>query len=263
MTRLTLELALAPGLVAASTLACRRWSARIGGLLSAFPVVVGPLLLIAAQERGAAFAARTATGTLLGLVALAGFALVYARTAVGAGWAVSLLAGWSCAIALAGLAELMCPRAGLPTALVLASGALATAHRALPALPDQSHPTDASGSEIVLRIAATSALIIALALAAQLVGPQAGGVLAGLPALASVLAVCTHRRDGGWALVTLLRGMLAGMAGFVGFCAVVAVLIVPAGPVSAFAVATTAAVVLQALAAARGGSISASTVRPG
>jgi hypothetical protein len=64
---LTFELALAPALVAASTLACRRWGARIGGLLSAFPAVVGPVLLISEQQYGSAFTARAAVGTLLGL----------------------------------------------------------------------------------------------------------------------------------------------------------------------------------------------------
>jgi hypothetical protein len=46
------ELLIAPLLVAGSTFACRRWGAPVGGMLSAFPAVVGPVLLILAQERG-------------------------------------------------------------------------------------------------------------------------------------------------------------------------------------------------------------------
>ncbi|MBV9168098.1 MAG: hypothetical protein JO342_18320 [Solirubrobacterales bacterium] len=249
MVRFALELALAPSLVAASTLACQRWSARIGGLLSAFPAVVGPLLLITAQERGAAFATSTATATLLGLITLAGFALVYARAAAaGAGWAVSLLAGWSCAAVLGGLVQLISVHAALPIGLITATLALVSAHRALPALPGEWNSTDSSGREILLRMAATTGLVIGLALAAQFLGPRAGGMLAGLPALASVLAVFTHRRDGVPALVALMRGLLAGMAGFVGFCSVVALLIAPAGTLFAFAVATLVAVALEALA---------------
>ncbi len=76
---LTLELVIAPILVGGSTLACRWWGARIGGLISAFPAVIGLVLLITAHERGALFTARAANGTLLGLVALSGFVLVYSR----------------------------------------------------------------------------------------------------------------------------------------------------------------------------------------
>ncbi len=66
-----LQLLVAPALVAAATLAARRWSPRVGGVVSAFPAIVGPVLLIGADAHGTAFAARAATGTLLGLVALA------------------------------------------------------------------------------------------------------------------------------------------------------------------------------------------------
>lgn len=245
-------MALAPAVVGASTLACRRWSERIGGLLSAFPAVVGPVLLIIAQERGAAFAATTATSTLLGLVGLAGFVLAYARVAIRAGWGVSLLAGWGCAALLAALVALIGAPARLPVGLIGATVALAGVHRAMP-LPDEdvaasSGPNLALGRELALRMVLTAGLVAALAAAAQLLGPLIGGMLAGLPVLASVLAVFTHRRDGAGALVDLLRGMLTGMAGFVGFCLVVALLIVPTGTPVAFAAATAAAVGLQAIA---------------
>src|SRR6185295_3110480 len=42
---LVLELVVAPALVGAATLAARRWGQRTGGLVSAFPAIVGPVLL--------------------------------------------------------------------------------------------------------------------------------------------------------------------------------------------------------------------------
>jgi hypothetical protein len=209
------------------------------------------LLLITAQERGAAFTASAATGTLLGLVTLAGFVLVYVRAAAGAGWVVSLLAGWGCAAGLGGLLQLVAAHVVLPVALVAATVTLAAAYRALPSPEAQRDPPNASKREVVLRMGATTMLVIALAVAAQLLGSRVGGMLAGLPVLASVLAACTHRRDGAATLVALLGGMLAGMAGFVAFCAVVAVLIVPAGTAPTFALATLGALGLQVLAATR------------
>ena len=104
-----------------------------------------------------------------------------------------------------------------------------------------------AGSNLALRMLATALLVALLSTAAVLGGPLLGGLLAGLPVLASVLAVFTHRREGPQSVIALLRGMLSGMAGFVGFCAVVAWLIVPIGVAAAFIAATAAAVGLQFL----------------
>lgn len=59
MLTILCEPLIAPVLVALSTLAARRWGDAVGGLVSAFPAVVGPVLLGVAQQRGAEFAART------------------------------------------------------------------------------------------------------------------------------------------------------------------------------------------------------------
>src|SRR6185295_4672754 len=85
-----LQLVVGPMLVGVATLVARRFGPHAGGLVSAFPAIVGPVLLVVALEHGAAFAADAAAGTLLGLVALSGFVLVYARTATRARWPASL-----------------------------------------------------------------------------------------------------------------------------------------------------------------------------
>jgi hypothetical protein len=268
VVRLVLELLLAPALVGAATLASGRWSARVGGLVSAFPAVVGPVLLITAQERGAAFTARTATGTLLGLVALAGFSVAYARAAMRMRWPGSLTVGWTCAALLGLLAQAIGSDVGLASALLCAGLALAVAHRALSALPRAATAMpvqDTGRGEPILRMAATTALVAGIAAGAQLLGPLLGGVLAGLPVLASVLTAFTHRREGPATVVALLRGMLVGMAAFVGFCAAIGLLIVPAGTAIAFAAATATAAVLQAVALAgvRGGAWRPRSLRRG
>ena len=63
---------LAASLVGGSTLAARRWGHGFGGVLSAFPLIVGPVLFLAAERHGTRFAAEAAGATLLGLVALVG-----------------------------------------------------------------------------------------------------------------------------------------------------------------------------------------------
>jgi hypothetical protein len=245
-----LDLLLASMLVGAATLACGRWGNRIGGLISALPAVVGPLLLITAQQHGEAFTARAANGTLLGLAGLGAFVLAYSTAAVYGGWGASLAAGWASAAVLAAVAGALGGELGFPAGLVIATVSLALAYSAMPSSAGQEpvSPSEAPGSrEIALRMALTAALVATLAGAATLFGAVVGGLLAGLPVLASVLAVATHRRDGAAAAVALLRGMLRGMPGFVGFCVALELLIVPAGIAAAFTAATLLALAVECL----------------
>lgn len=240
---------LAPVLVGCSTLACRRWGSRAGGLISAFPAVVGPLLLITAQLHGAAFAARAANGALLGIAALSAFMIAYGRTAPHASWHMSLGAGWLAAALAAAFVDRFAAYVAFPAGVVVAAISLATAHVAMPddVLVPAASSTPSRG-ELPMRMAVTATLILLLAAGSQAFGALVGGMLAALPVLASVLAAWTHRADGAAMSVALLRGMMSGMIGFVAFCAVVALLIVPAGTALAFALGTATAAGLSGLA---------------
>jgi hypothetical protein len=244
------ELLLAPALVGAATVVGRRWGPRVAGLVSGLPVVVGPVLLLAARARGPAFAASAANGTLLGLIAVAGFALAYARSAR-RGWVVSLLVGWTAACLLAGLVWLLPVQLSFPAGVFVATTSLAAALRLMPVSTDdrvKPPPSAVRRNGLWLRMAATAALVLLLSEALILLGPVIGGILAGLPAVLSVLAVFTHRDQGPRAAVSLLRGALVGMTGFVGFCVVVAAFLPEAGVATTFAAATACGLALQATA---------------
>ena len=237
----------APVLVAAATVAARRWGHRVAGLVSAFPAIVGPVLLIGAERHGSLFAAQAAIGTLVGLAALSGFALACGRTALHASWPVSLAAGWAIAAATAALAASV--DASLLGALVIAVVSSALAYRALPRGALELSVLDAAARRSA---AAHGPYRVAGRLArggGRMAGPTASGVLAALPVLACVLAGFTHARHGGAAATQLLRGMLGGMVGFVIFCALVAGLIEHAGVAATFLAATAAALAAQAAVA--------------
>jgi hypothetical protein len=237
-------------LVAASTLAARRWGLRTAGVVSAFPAIVGPLLVLVAVDHGPAAAARSAEGTLLGLVGLAAFTAAYGRTAARGGWRTSLLSGWAAAAVASLGAAAAGVWAGAPLGLLAASISLWAAYRSL---ATARHGGDAAVQSLVAgtrtsiagRMVLTAVIVVALAGAVRVLGPLAGGILAALPVLVSVLAVVTHRDAGAQATVALLRGTLAGMAGFVAFCQIVALLITRAPLVPAFAVAIGAALLAQ------------------
>jgi hypothetical protein len=249
---LFIELGVAPLLAAASTVAARRWGERAGGVVSAFPAIVGPVLLLAALEHGPAFAARAANGTLLGLIGLAGFALGYGRLCRTRGWPLSLLWGWGCAAAGALIIGLGAGGAGPPAGLAVAVVSLLGAERGLPRVeagpppPERAQPRPLRLT-LPVRLAITALLVTALAGADGALGPVAGGMLAALPVLACVLAVFSHRESGGDGAIAMLRGMLRGMAGFVAFCEVLALLIGNQGLWPALAAATASAVALQAV----------------
>jgi hypothetical protein len=238
------QLTVAPLLVAAAWFAARWWGHGIGGVVGAFPAIVGPVLLIGAQRHGADFAAEEATGTLLGLAGLSGFALVYGRTAERASWPASLAAGWAVAAVAAGLAATV--GGSLLAALFVAVASLALAHRGLPRILLQEYLPMPPRWDLAVRMSLTGVLVVALAAAAGWLGATVGGVFAALPIVACILAAFTHQRHGGGAATQLLRGMLSGMAGFVVFCVLVAALVETAGVAPTFTAATGSALLIQA-----------------
>ena len=247
MVELTVVTAVAACLVVASTTAARVWGHGIGGVVSAFPLVVGPALLLAALREDAAFAATMATATLLGIVSLSGFVLVYGRSARRCGWPLSLGLAW----AAAALLGVLIGQAGgnLYGALLAATVSPMLAHAALPRERHADVPVPSPRWEMPARVALTALLILGLTVAGERFGPTVAGGLAALPALASVLALFTHARHGPDALIAMLRGMLSGLAAFVSFCALIALLLEPAGLIPAFGLATGAALLVQLVVA--------------
>jgi hypothetical protein len=237
--------ALASCLVGASTFVSRVAGHAVGGIVSAFPLIVGPVLLLAAQREDAAFAARAAVATLLGLVALSAFVVVYGWASRRRGWLASVAIGWAAAAAVGTVASRV--EVGLLGALCAATLSIALARSGLPRAGGPIAADASPGWDLPARMALTALLIVLLTLAGERFGPTVAGVLAALPTLASVLAVFTHARDGRGALLALLRGLLDGLAAFVVFCAAIAALIEPVGVAVSFILATAAAVLVQAI----------------
>ncbi|WP_103335096.1 hypothetical protein [Amycolatopsis sp. CA-126428] len=242
---LLLKLVLAPLLVVGSSLAGRRWGPGVTGLLVAMPVVAGPILLITYLEHGAAFVARAASASLLGLVSLAAFAVVFARVSRARGWAGTLLVGWLVCLAL-DLALDLALSFGLVPVWVVLGLALAAAwagSRLLPE-PGEAGPVTLPWWDLPARAAATAGLVVALTAAAGRLGPDLTGVLAPFPTGTSVVAVFAHAQGGPPAAAATVRGVLRGLGGFSAFCFLVAVLVEPIGG-WAFVVAVAGTVVWQ------------------
>ena len=240
---LLLKLLLVPSLIAAVSLAGRRWGPNVAGWLSAFPIVSGPILLAIALEQGSDFAATAAANTLLAVLAILVFRVVYARVArhkgVFASMTAALLA-WALSVAL--LRSLAFPLwAGF--AAVLA--ALLAAPRLIGQNQDRKGASPAPARDLPWRMAAGAALTLAVTAAAAHMGPRLSGMFAMFPVMSTVLVGFSHRASGPGFAVDLLRGMVRGYYAFAVFCLVLALLLRAQPLAPAFLAATACALAVQ------------------
>lgn len=220
MILLALKIVLAPALVAAASLAGRRFGPRVGGWLIGFPVVGGPVLGFMARDEGAPFAARAAAGTVLGTLALCLFLLVYVWSAQRRGWLASTLLGWVAFVAgtLAVAHTPVLVALGLLGRLLLAFGALALTMIALPQ-PTAIAARGPAGGDLPWRMIATAALVVALTGLARALGPTLSGLFTPFPVATTVLVVFAHREGGAPAVRAVYAGFIPSLFSFAAFCA--------------------------------------------
>lgn len=219
-TLLLLKLLLVPGLIAALTWAAHRWGPAVAGWLSGFPVVAGPILLFLALERGAAFAALAAVGTLTAVIPALVFALGYAWSARHGRWPASLAAALTLYAAAVLILDELAPSVPLAAALVMA--ALLLAPRLFPPAQPFPYPAPPGQMNVILRMLAGAALVLLITGFAADLGAHLSGMLAMFPVLAFVLAVFTHSQSGAAYATRLLHGMVRGYYAFAVFCLVLA-----------------------------------------
>lgn len=219
------------------SLAGRRWGPAISGWLVGLPVVAGPIVFFLAVEQGRSFASGAARGTLSGLASLSAYALVYGRLSRRFGWVASLLAGW-CAFLLSTLVLERIPVPPLLFAFPAVSGIFLLVLRLLPEVGSLGDLPETPVWEIVARMAAGAALVVAITGAARSLGPRLSGLLTPFPVAATVFTVFTHRFQGGAAAARLLQGLVAGSFTLAVFFLVVAATLEPWGIPSSFGAAT-------------------------
>jgi hypothetical protein len=248
MSALLLKLTLAPALVAGASLAGRRFGARVSGWLIGFPVVAGPVLWFYARDQGAAFAARAAAGTLLGVLSLCVFLVAYAWSAVRRGWLPSVLLGWAGFVA----GTLAVSRVGWlrdaswPVGLALALVALTITTRALPHVPPGPAPPRPR-RDLPIRMAATAVLVVSLTGVAHLLGPALAGLFTPFPVATAILVVFAHREGGASGVIAVYGGFLPSLYSFASFAAALAFALPRWSVLAAFSFALAVTLVAQAI----------------
>lgn len=241
---IALKLFLTPLLIAAASLAGRRWGPAVSGSLIGLPFTSGPITFLLALARGRDFAAASALGTLSATLSQVAFCLAYAWLAGRLRWPQALVAGiLAFSVVTIALQPLMLPV--LPATLCVCAG-LVLATRLLPKAGGVSGAAGTPPAwDLPARMVAATLLVLLLTSLAPMLGARLTGLLAPFPLYGTVLAVFMHQQRGPSAARRLLRGFVLGLSATVGFYFVLATLLVPGGPALAFVLALATALLLQ------------------
>jgi hypothetical protein len=247
-----LKIAVTPLLVAAVTLAARRWGPTVGGLLMGLPWFTGPILLVLVLDRGAEFGVAASIGIELGVVCISAFMLAYGLLAAVSRWPASLAgavaAFFASAAAMPAVQPWIIPAPVPPlwaaSGLAVASlgGVLALLPRPRGAIRLEAPPW----WDIPARMATAAGIVTAVALSAEALGPRLAGILSTFPVIVLVVGVFTHHRSGPDAVRHFLRGVAAALVGFVAFFLVVGLTLGSLGLLAAYALAAVATLAVTA-----------------
>lgn len=217
---LPLKLFLVPVLIAAITLAGRRWGATVAGSLAGFPVVTGPILYFLFLEQGSEFAKGAAIASTVGVMSNIAFGIAYSWASRRSGWQWSLCLGWItyfCAVAALNLVHVNAWQAGVFTVV-----GLLIAARLYPVDDTIAVDAPAASSDLVYRMVAAALLVILVTVFSAALGPNLSGMFAVFPVMGSVLGVFSHIHFGQRYTVRILRGMVQGFYAFTAFCVILA-----------------------------------------
>jgi len=245
LNTLTFKLVVTPLVIAAATLAARRWGATIGGWFVGLPLTSGPVSVFLALEQGRTFAATSARASILGLIGVAAFCVAYAHAAPHVGPAGCLAAGFAAYAAATLISHAIEGGPWIVLAIVYA-----VLFAALALMPRVSGPeTDAPPPwwDLPLRIVAATSTVLFITTAAAALGPTWSGLLSPFPVFSSVLAAFAHKMSGPAAAVRLQRGVVAGLFSFASFFLVVSLLVETRSLTTTYAVATLVALAVNSL----------------
>lgn len=242
---LVLKLTIAPLLVAAMSLAARRWGPAIGGLIMGLPWMTGPVLFLLTLEKGLVWSAQACVGALLGVIGIAFYVLAYGFTARHAPWPLSVAAAAAAFAAAGSLTSRM--EIGLELAALLAAACLVASFVILPRPAAPAGLRALPWWDIPMRMLATAVLVAVITVGADMFGPRLSGIVSTFPVILTVVGSFTHHNGGVAAVTRLLRGLLLSLLSFVVFFWVAGGAIETLGLVNAYLLAGAAALVVSGL----------------
>jgi hypothetical protein len=239
---------LVPALLAAISLAGRRWGPGVAGWLAGFPSLTGPILFFLALERGPEFTVAASVLSLASVVSALAFGITYAWACTRLHW----LGAFACAMSAWTASVLVLAQLPLTVfgALALSLLALLAAPRLYPRPQSPWGSSALPPYELLLRMAAGAGMVLAVTAAAEGLGSTWTGLFSAVPVMSTVLAVFSQRANGPGFVVALLRSMIGGFYAYIVYCLCVAALLDKLGTAATFGIAVVAAVTMQGAARA-------------
>jgi hypothetical protein len=235
---LALKLLLSPLLIAAATLAGRRWGPAVSGWFVGFPLVSAPVSIVLATQSGTTFAANAATGMLIGQASMCIFCAVYILLARKLKWWQTIPPALAVFFALVAVWNHF-PLSLLPSFAILVGTILLL----LLVIPKQIIPGNSSTNpwwDLPARMVTAGLFVVLLTSVAPILGPALSGMLSAFPVFGTVLATFTHAQQGGRAAGQLLRGSILGSFGIAVFYLVLGLVLPLTGSLWTYLLAATA-----------------------
>ena len=245
MNLLVFKLLITPLLVAAVTLAGRRWGSGVSGWLVGLPLTSAPVSVFLALQHGRDFAVHAAVGALAGISASAVFCLVYALLARKTRWTACIGGATLAFLLVIGLYNHF-SLALLPTILAV-YGILALIYQFMPRRSTNQPPAVPPAWDIPARILFATAFVVLLTGFSGLLGAQLSGLLSPYPVFTSTLGAFTHRQQGREAAIQFMRGVVRGAFSYASFFVVVALALNPLGMLWAYALGVAAIAAVNGL----------------
>lgn len=227
-----LKLVLVPTFIGIVSLAGRRWGPTVGGWLIGLPFTSAPVAFFLALEQGRLFASEASLAIMVGIISVFVFSVVYSWVAMHRGWLLSMLAGFFAYFACTYLLDMVNepPLMGFVIVILVLVASIIL----MPRVGSGKASKRKLRWEIPARMVSATALVFLITGVAQILGPQLTGLLTPFPVYASILAIFTHKFDGGVQAVHLLKGVVAGSFTFAVFFLVISTTIVSWGIAPSF-----------------------------
>ena len=238
---LILKLCIVPLFIGLITLAGRKWGSGIAGLMGAFPVVAGPIVIFIALEQGSIFATLTAVSAISATTCLMLFGIAYSWSCIRFDWPLALLIALSVWFVSAFILATCSP--GLETSIAIAIGSLLVTPYLLPKMKIIAPPRTKL-HDLPWRMLVGALLTLSVTTLATLLGETWSGILAVFPVIGLVLAVFTHNTLGPAYVTQVYRGMVKGFYSFTAFFVTLSLLL----PMSSILIAALSSVLSAILA---------------
>ena len=211
---LILKLTIVPLFICLITLAGRKWGTGLAGLLGAFPVVAGPIIIFIALEQGPTFATLTSISAISAIACLLIFGVVYSWVSIYWSWPFALISALVAWLGVALTLAVTSPDIGIASIIAILS--LVITPFLLPRLKTTS-PPKGKLNDLPWRMLVGALLTLLVTTLAATLGEVWSGILAVFPVIGLVLAVFTHNTLGPTHVTQVYRGMVKGLYSFSAF----------------------------------------------